>query len=128
MLPSRITETPASVNRKVAVFEARIWRGKVTRSKRVDDGTIRIRKANGNDSASRYSQPARKITIPEIKSRSEMRGTKNQGTSAPIARASRANSKITRPDQEGFNGSAANFARSSQSRSSAKAGTKKPWM
>src|SRR5580700_3211263 len=94
----------------------------------VDEGTIKIRKARGNDTASKYFQPARKTTIPQIKSRSEIRGRKYSELSTPTVRVDRAISRMTRPDQEGLRGSAANRARSSQSRSNENAGTKKPWM
>src|SRR3984957_783758 len=126
MLPSRTAETPAVARRKLAVLDARICSGNVSCSTTVDEGIIRIRNARGNEITARCFHPAKKTTIPQIKSRIEMRERKNAELIVPRTSASSADRRIIRPDHDGFTRSAASLARPSQSKNSENTGTKKP--
>src|SRR5690242_9633750 len=128
MLPSRTADTPNPVNNTVALLEATIWSGKVICSTRVDEGIIRTRNVRGKEIAARCSHPARKTTTPQINNRSEIRERKNPELIVPRTNANKAQTRISRPHQEGFNLSAASLARPSQIKNSENTGTKNPWV
>src|SRR5215469_5241194 len=127
MLPSRNTGTPRRGRNQAESFDARICKGKVIWLNRmVGMGIIKTRKARGNSSARKNSQPRKKITKPVISSSSEKRDRNSSEPMTPKISIDKEMRIRGMPQFDGLRRMAASLCRSCQTTNNENRGTKKP--
>src|SRR5215469_399785 len=127
MLPSLNTGTPTRGKNHAESFDAKSCKGKVIwLNKMVGMGIIKMRKARGNRSARRNSQPRKKITKPVVSRSNEKRDRNSSAPNTPRISVHKEMKIKSRPQFEGLRGMASSLRRSCHTTNNENKGTKKP--